>query len=111
MASPPHRHAQQLADQNLVLAVILLPSFARPLARDFVLLPAVDLALFVAEVRPSVADAAEEPPRRSSFGLTGEAGCDWHRGRAGVVFFRRGDFLLLGAVVRVDSVFESHMRE
>jgi len=67
--------------------------------------------LLVAEVRPSVAGAAEEPASGSSFGLAGEAGWVGHRGRARVVFFSRGNLLLLSAVVRVDGVFEAHERE
>ena len=53
---------------------------------NLVLFPAVDLALLVAEPRLVVAVGAQsQHPRRSSFGLTGEAGWDGHRGRARVV--------------------------
>jgi len=69
----PHRHAQQRADKHLVFAVIELLAFACSFARDLVLLPAVDLALIISEVRPSVAGTAEESPHRSSFGFAGEA--------------------------------------
>ena len=84
---PPHRHTQQLADQHLVIAVVLFPvfAFARLHARDLVFWPAVDLALFIAEPR-LVAGTAKKLPRRSSFGLAGEAGRNRHRGRARVVF-------------------------
>ena len=43
--SSPHRHGKELADEEFVLAVIQLLALPRPLARDLVLLPAVDLAL------------------------------------------------------------------
>jgi len=76
-----------------------------------VLLPAVDLALPVTEVRLVAAGAQSQHPRRSSFGLASEAGWVGHRGRARVVLLSCGDLLLLGAVVRVDSVFEAHERE
>ena len=84
-ASAPHCHAHQLADQHLVLAVVEFLAFPRSFALLFVLLPAVDLALLIAEIRPRVASAAQQFPRRSSFGLAGEARMNWHRGRAGVV--------------------------
>ena len=111
MASSPHRYTQQLADQHLVLAVVQLLAFARPLARGLVLLPAVDLALPVTEPRLVAASAQSQHPRRSSFGLAGEAGWVGHRGRARVVLFSRGDLLILITVVRVDGVFEAHVRE
>jgi len=107
-SSASHRHTQQLADQHLVLAVVQLLAFACFFARDLVLLPAVDLALLVAEVRPSVAGVQPQRPHRASFGLAGEARWDWYRGRAGVQHLCRSDLLLLGAVVRVDGIFEAH---
>ena len=45
----------------------------RAFARDLVLLPSIDLALLVAEVRLVAASAQSQRPRRSSFGLAGEA--------------------------------------
>ena len=85
MASAPHRHAQQLADEEFVLAVVQLLAFAGALARDLVLRPAVDQALFVAKPRLIAAGAQPQRPRRSSFGLAGEAGWVGHRGWARVV--------------------------
>ena len=111
MPSSPHRHGQQLADQHLVLAVIELLALPHFFARDLVILPAVDLALPVIEPRLVAVGAQSQHSRRSSFGLAGEARRVGHRGRARVVFFRRGDLFLLGAVVSVDSVLEAHERE
>ena len=85
MPSTPHRHAQQLADQHLVSAVVLLLALEYFFARDLVLLPTVDLALPIAEPRLVAAGAQSQHPRRSSFGLSGEAGWVGHRGRTRVV--------------------------
>ena len=111
MSSSPHRHRKQLADEEFVLAVVQLLSFPRPLARGLVLLSAVNLALPVAEPRLVAAGAQPQRPRRSSFGLAGEAGWDGHRGWARVVFFSCGDLFLLITVVRVNGVFEAHERQ
>ena len=111
MPSSPHRHAQQLADEHLVLAVIQLLAFACFFARDLGLLPAVDLTLLVTEPGLVTAGAQSQHPLWSSFGLAGETRRVGHRERARVVLFSCGDLLLLGAIVRVDSVFEAHERE
>ena len=63
MPSSPHRHAQQLPDQHLVLTVVQLLAFARPLARDLVFFSAVDLALLIAEPRLVAASAQSQRPR------------------------------------------------
>jgi len=73
VASAPHRHGEQLADEEFVLAVIELLAFARSFARDLVLRPAVDLALPVTELRLVTAVAQSQQPCRSLFGLAGEA--------------------------------------
>ena len=78
--------------------------------------PAVDLALLVAEVR-SCAYAASEKLIILPFGLAVEAlrnaqnyvVCGWRR--LGEEQLRRGDLLLLGAVVLVDGVLEAHERD
>jgi len=109
--SPPHRHAQQLADEHFVLAVIHFFALPSSFARGLVLLPAVELALPVTEQCLVAACAQSQHPRRSSLGLAGEARRVGHRGRARVELFSGCDLLLLGAVVRVDGVFEAHERE
>ena len=84
MTSAPHRHAQQLADEHLVLAVVQLFAFACFFARDLVLFSAVDLALPVTESRLVTAGAQSQHPRRAAFGLAGEARRVGHRRRARV---------------------------
>ena len=78
MPSASHRNGEELANQHLVLAVVRFLAFPRSFARGLVLLPAVELALLVAEVRPSVAGAAEELASQASFGFAREAGWNGH---------------------------------
>ena len=82
----------------------------------FVLQPAVDLALLVAEVR-SCATATSEQSVVSPFSLVSEAlrnaghcvVCGWRW--LGKEQFRRGDLLFFGALVCVDGVLEAHVRD
>ena len=105
-SSSLHRRAQQFADQNVVLAIVLL-QFADSFALLLVLLSAVVLAFFTAEADGVTATACKELRLLSS---TNEAGRNF-RCWLGVLLLRSGDLLLLGAVVRMDGVFEVHVRE